>query len=300
MAYTQALPRPHSAQAGSSQDLVAILAGDLPDLPPGEAADAAADLRRMRSGHAVAVWRHPGWGQLVGWIVRSVPDCDPTLAAVHAIRNRQRAVDDPAYARSLAAYTRQVARRSPVESRPKARRIEELTWDPAEPEYEQRPSTDSLSGEASRLLSAAAIRPSETAWSLIAGGVDIAVDWWDGLATRTGMVGEELVAAARRSPQITGSQRLRANFDGPASRPLVALLVGGDQRGRWARQAAGVEAGLLYWCLLTRHLAGRGDAVSTPPPPIRRAWATHVAWIEQTATTPNVAVEPASGPTIAA
>src|SRR5579875_288152 len=108
MALTQATSRSVTGQTNSVEQLVAILAGPLPSLPPGEASVAAAELRRMRSGQAVAVWRHPGWGALVDWIVRAAPECDPTIAAVHAVRNRERALADADYARSLAGYVRRI------------------------------------------------------------------------------------------------------------------------------------------------------------------------------------------------
>ena len=299
MAFTQALSRSLPAPTKSAEELVTILAAPLPALPSGDTADAAAELRRMHSSCAVEVWRHPGWAQLVDWIVRRVPDCDPTTAAVHAVRNRERAVSDPDYARSLAGYVRQIAHRSAEEGR-KAQRVQELTWDPPQPPVERLRPTESLVAETASLLSVAGVRPSEESWNLINAGVDTAVDWWDGLAARTGLVGDELVRAARRSRQTTGNQRLRANFDGPTARPLVALLVGGDQRGRSARQAAGVEAGLLYWSMLVRRADTQGGAAPIPPAPIRRAWATHVDSIERAISSTDSAATPATGPTIAA
>lgn len=299
MAFTQALPRSVSRTI-AADELAGILAGPLPDLPPGETAEVAAELRRMQTARAVAVWRHPGWAAVVGWIVGRVPDCDPTIAAVHAVRNGQTAAQDPRYARSLAAYVRQIAHHSPLEARPKVRRVQELTWDPPEPAVtEERPEM-SLVDDANELLSAAGITPTERSGSLIAASVDIAVDWWDGFASRTGLVGHELVVASRQSPRVTGTQRLRANFDGPTARPLVALLVGGDQRGRWARQAAGTEAGLLYWSLLIRHSRDRCESAPLPPTPVRRAWATHVEWIDRAITSAGPATVPTIGPTVAA
>lgn len=299
MAPAQALPRPVPAPPGSTAELVAILARPLPALPHGAASEAAAELRRMQSRRALAVWRHPGWADLVGWIIRAAPDCDPTVAAVHAVVNRERALRDGGYARSLAVYVRRIAQRSAVDARRHAPRTEELIWDPPEPPFEGTRLTDSLAAEAGRLLSDAGVRPSQESWSLIATGVDVAVDWWVGLAARTGLVGQELVVAARQSWRTTGNHRLRTNFDGPTARPLVALLVGGDQRGRAARQAAGVEAGLLYWSLMVRHAAGEGVA-PVPPIPVRRAWTTHVEGIERAISSIGSTTTPAVGPTIAA
>lgn len=299
MALAQALPRPSTAPTGSAAELVAILARPLPALPPGGVSAAAAELRHMHSRRAASVWRHPGWTDLVGWIIRAVPDCDPTVAAVHAVSNRERALVDPGYARSLAAYVRRIAQRSAVEAHRHTPGTVELIWDPPEPSFEGARPTDSLAAEASRLLFEAGARPSRESWSLIATGVDIAVDWWVGLAERTGLVGDELVVASRQSWRTTGNHRLRTNFDGPTARPLVSLLVGGDQRGRAAREAAGVEAGLLYWSLLVRHSGGEEPA-PVPPMPIRRAWRTHVEGIEQAISSAGSAITPAIGPTIAA
>jgi hypothetical protein len=258
----------------------------------------------MKSNRAIEVWRHDGWGAVVGWIVRRVPDCDPTIAAVHAICNAAKAASDPGYARCLAGYVRQIAQRSSVDGAFRRERLEELAWDPPEPPSKPARPTDSLATVAAAMLSAAGVRVSGPAWGLIAPSIDVAVDWWDSLAARTGLVGDDLVVASRESMQTTGNHRLRANFDGPTARPLVALLVGGDQQGRWARRAARVEAGLLYWSLQARNASGRGESLPAPPAPVCRAWATHVEWIEHAidpttaATAPAVA--PATDPTVAA
>lgn len=299
MAFAQALSLSPKAPMKSAEELVAILASPLPALPPGDTGRTAAELRRMRTSCAAEVWRHPGWAELVGWIVRRVPDCDPTIAAVHAIRNRERALVDPGYARSLAGYVSRIAHRSGEECH-KVQRLEVLAWDPPEPPHVRPRPTESLLAETLGLLAAAGARPSEQSRTLISSAVDIAVDWWDGLAARSGLVGDELVRAARRSRQTTGSQRLRANFDGPAARPLVALLVGGDQRGRAARGAAGVEAGLLYWALLVRRADSRGGVAPVPPAPVLRAWVTHVGSIERVIGSTGSAASPGTGPTIAA
>jgi hypothetical protein len=242
-------------------------------------------LRRMGSADAVAVWRHSGWGDVVGWINRRVPDCDPTVAAIHAVRNAPRAVEDVDYARRLAGYVVRVAKHSRWE--PSAHdRLDELTWDPPEPSRTYR-RTESLVEEAASLLTAVGIHVNETVRGILAPSIDIAVDWWDALATRTGLVGDELVAAARLPRQTTGGWRLSAQFDGPAARPLVALLVGGDQPGRQAREASGVEAGLLYWSLQVRLANSLGDQLPVPPTAIVRAWATNIAWIQRTVSPAN-------------
>jgi hypothetical protein len=252
----------------------------------------------MSGDEAAEIWRHSGWGEVVGWINRRVPDCDPTVAAIHAVRNAPRATNDPEYARHLAGYLVRVANHSRWEP-PADNRAEELTWDPPEPSCTYRP-TDSLADEARGLLSAAGIRVSDTVWGVLAPSIDIAVDWWDALAGRTGLAGEDLVAAARQPRQTTGNWRLSGQFDGPAARPLVALLVGGDQRGRHAREASGVEAGLLYWSLRVRFARSIGDQAPVPPTPIVRAWGTNIAWIQRTLEISSPSPGPGLGPTIAA
>lgn len=256
------------------------------------------ELRRMQSSRAAAVWRHPGWSGVVAWIIHRVPDCDPTLAAVHAIRNAGRASADAEYARCLAGYLVRVANRSRRGLRPQAH-VEQLTSDPPEPPPACRP-TDSLAAEAAGVLSAAGVTIPPAVWEVLAPGVDVAVDWWDALAARTGLVGEELVVAARQSRSTTGKWRLSNHFQGPAARPVVALLVGGDQGGRQARQAAGVEAGLLYWSLLARRATSLGHPLPVPPAPIRRAWATSVALIQRTLEPPTTRTGQSNDPTIAA
>lgn len=277
-----------------------ILSLPLPVLPSGSVWEVAVELRAMQTRRAVTVWLHPGWEAIVGWILRRTPDCDPTVAAVHAVRNADRVRSDPDYARCLAGYMQHVARRLPIEERRAAHRTVELTWEPAdEPVGFDRP-TASLAGEVEQLLAAAGIRIGASVRELIGPAVDVAVDWWDGLAIRTGLVGEDLLEAARRSDGITASQRLASHFEGPAARPLVALLTGGDQKGRQARRASGSEAGLLYWALLARHASDRGDPLPLPPVAVRRAWATHLKLIEDVTSEGTAAVDMASGPTVAA
>lgn len=278
------------SSSGPTERLVTILSGSLPELPSDEVHRVAAELRMMTSERAAEVWRHPGWAAVVSWIHQWVPECDPTIAAVHAVRNAERASMDPKYARSLASYVRQIAHRSSVEERRRDRQTEELTWDPEEPPRGPARPIDSLADDAAGLLSACGLTVSEAAWRLIGPSIDLAVDWWDDLAVRTGRVGLDLVVAARHSKQMSGEQRLRARFDGPAARALVALLLGGDQQGRRARRAAGTEAGLVYWSVLARRASTRHESRPVPPAPIRRAWATHIGGIEQT-------IEP-SGPAV--
>ena len=254
----------------------------------------------MRSDQAVTIWRHPGWCQLVGWVLHGVPDCDPTAAAVHGVRKANRAVNDPSYARSLSGYLRQVALHDSVD-RPGASRLEELTWDPPAPGIVAARPHSSLSEDTARLLKTSGVHLPNRAWAVIAPSVDIAIDWWDGLASRTGLVGEDLVAAARQpSHTRTEGWRLRTNFEGPTARPLVALLVGGDQQGRRVREVAGVESGLLYWSLLARRAAALGRPSPVPPPAVRRAWATTISWIDQALDSGHPADVPTAAPTVAA
>ena len=280
--------------------LVTVLSGPLPSLPDGDTRRVIREVREMQTQQAVAIWGHPGWRRLVGWVLGRVPECDPTAAAVHAVRNAERAVADPGYARSLSGYLRQVALHGSTD-RSWGRRFEELTWDPPAPGAVPARPASSLSDDTARLLELSGVRVAARAWSVIGPSVDIAVDWWDALASRTGLVGDDLVAAARQpSHTRTEGWRLRANFEGPAARPLVALLAGGDQQGRRVREVAGVEAGLLSWSLLARRAASLGQEAPVPPAPVRRAWATTIGWIEQ-ALNPNQAADgPTAAPTVAA
>lgn len=254
----------------------------------------------MQTKRALAVWRHPGWEAVVGWILRRTPDCDPTVAAVHAVRNADRVRSDPDYARCMAGYMQHIARRRPLDERRVAYKTVELTWEPADDTNSLERPTASLAREVEQLLEAVGIRIGDSVRELIEPAVDVAVDWWDALATRTGLVGDDLLEAARRSDGITASQRLTSHFEGPAARPLVALLTGGDQKGRQARRAAGSEAGLLYWALLARQAGERGAPLPEPPVAVRRAWATHLRLIEDVASQGATAVTVGAGPTVAA
>jgi hypothetical protein len=281
MATARALPESQSVLPGTAPDeLAAILVGSLPVLPAGGVGDVAAELRAMSSETARAVWAHPGWAELVGWILRRVPDCDPTTAAVHAVRKATHTRVDDRYTVSLARYVKRVAEGCSLD-RLWVTDMAELTWDPPEPERAAPAPSTSLALEAGRLLASVGVEVSRPAWDLIAASVDIAVDWWNGLAERTGLEGDDLIQAARRSNRMPGDWRLRSHFDGPAARPLVALLVGGDQMGRQARNHAGAEVGLVYWALLARHADQCGQTPPVPPAPIVRAWATSIGWVEK-------------------
>ena len=300
MATAQALPqlevrRPPTA-AG---ELASILAGPLPALPPGDVAKVSAELRAMSSRDAGDVWRHPGWSALIGWILGRCPECDPITAAVHAIRNAARAVDDAGYAVSLARYVRRIAENSAVD-RPPASEMIELTWDLPEPEHRFPCTSTSLAVEAADLLRAVRVVVSQPAWEVIVPSIDIAVDWWDTLASRTGLAGDALVAVARQTNRITVDWRLRAHFEGPAARPLVALLMGGDNIGRWARRDAGTEIGLVYWSLLGRRANLAGEIPPVPPAPVARGWATSIQWVEKVVDPGGDSADPRIGPIVAA
>lgn len=300
MATAQALPElhvPHPPTAAGQ--LAGILAGPLPVLPPGDIAEVSAELRAMSSCRSVAVWRHPGWSAVIGWILGRCPECEPTTAAVHAVRNAARAVDDAGYAVSLARYVRRIAENSAVD-RPPATEIIDLTWDAPEPERSIACVSTSLAVEAADLLRAVGVVVSQSAWGVIAPSIDIAVDWWDALASRTGLAGDDLVAAARQTNRITVDWRLRAHFEGPAARPLVALLMGGDNVGRWARRDAGTEIGLVYWSLLARRANLAGEISPVPPAPVVRAWATSIQWVEKVVDPGGESADPRIGPIVAA
>lgn len=281
MATAQALPRLEVRRPPTAaRQLASILAGPLPALPPGDVAKVSAELRAMSSRHAGDVWRHPGWSALIAWILSRCPECDPTTAAVHAVRNAARAVDDGGYAVSLARYVRRIAENSAVD-RPPASEMIELNWDPPEPEQRVARASTSLAVEAADLLRAVGVVVSQPTWEVIVPSIDIAVDWWDTLASRTGLAGDALVAVARQTNRITVDWRLRAHFEGPAARPLVALLMGGDNVGRWARRDAGTEIGLVYWSLLARRANLAGEIPPVPPAPVARGWATSIQWVEK-------------------
>lgn len=300
MATAQALPRlqvPRPLTA--AEQLAGILAGPLPALPPGETAEVSAELRAMSTCRAVAAWRHPGWSAVIGWILRRCPECDPTTAAVHAVRNAARAVEDAGYAVSLARYVRRIAENSTVD-RPPATEMIDLTWDPPEPEHSIACASTSLAVEAADLLRAVGVVVSQPAWEVIAPSIDIAVDWWDALARRTCLGGDDLIAAARQTNRLTVDWRLRAHFEGPSARPLVALLMGGDNVGRWARRDAGTEIGLVYWSLLARRAYLAGEVPPVPPAPVVRAWATSIRWVEKVVDAGGESAERRIGPIVAA
>jgi len=249
----------------------------------------------MDTPEARAVWRHEGWAELVGWIVRRVPDCDPVVPAIHALRRAPAALtdpEDPTVARRVVA----IARRSPAD-----RRGADLPLDdePAEVLHPVDRQGESLVGEVADLLRLADIRPSTEAREVILAAVDVAADWWDGFASHTGLLGADLVVAARDAARMSSEWRLRRYEAGAAGRPLVALLLGGDQWGLAARRAGGQEASLVLWALLVRRARRANGPDPVPPAAVIRAWKSTVQLIER-AVTAAVGDTPATGPTAAA
>jgi hypothetical protein len=208
-------------------------------------------------------------------------------------------VEDAGYAVSLARYVRRIAENSTLD-RESTTEMVELTWDPPEPEQRTGRVSSSLAVEAAELLQSAGIPVSQPTWEMIAPSIDIAVDWWDVLAGRTGLAGDELVAAARQTNRTTVDWRLRAHFEGPAARPLVALLMGGDNVGRWARRDSGSEVGLVYWSLLVRRALLAGEIPPVPSAPVVRAWATSIQWVEKVVDPVGKSVDIRIGPISAA
>jgi hypothetical protein len=153
--------------------------------------------------------------------------------------------------------------------------------------------------EVEDLFSAVGVAPSAAEWQEISAAVDIGTDWLDRFAARTGLCGEELVAAARDSASMPSELRLRQHFQGPTGRPLVALLLGGDQWGQRARRLCGREASLLLWALTLRWARQTEEQDRIPPVPVVGAWVTTVRLISEAMTQRETAT-PDFGPTVAA
>jgi hypothetical protein len=139
-------------------------------------------------------------------------------------------------------------------------------------------------GEAGELLRDAGVSISETAWEVVSAGVDIAVDWLDEFASSSSKAGEVLFASARQAEALPSVQRLRAHFRGPEGRPLVALLLGGDQWGAAARRSGSCEASLVLWAFKLRHAREGRDPEPVPSAPVTRAWSTTMRLIEEAVT----------------
>lgn len=233
----------------------------------------------MESDLAIAVWRHHGWGGVVGWIVKRVPSCDPTVAAVHAVRRAPLVQEGGEEAFRLAEFLLRTARRSPADRWP--RNTDLLRPDPiVQPPCAPVAVSASLWTEAEQLLTTAGITLDDFTRRLISESIDIAVDWWADFADQAGATGKALLTEARTTDRINGRIRLRSRFSGAAGRPLVALLMGGDQRARRAREASGMEAGLIFWALLTRRVQTAGGPMPQPPAAVTRAWSMTIAQID--------------------
>jgi hypothetical protein len=270
--------------ASASTELGAILLGDLPDLPPGDVCTAASELRYMRTPRARLVWTHPGWAALCRWITRTIPDCDPIVPAIHAMRQTLEVRSNPPAVHGVARRVLAVARKSPAD---RCRGEVSLDWDPPDLGPTTQPGCESLASEAASLFRVCAIFPPPAAWLTISPSLDIATDWLDRFAAHSGLTGRALLARARDSERMSSEWRLRRYLQGPTGRPLVALLLGGDQWGRAARRACGQEAGLVFWALEMRRARRGGEPDPVPAAPVVRAWSTTVRLIENATGTQN-------------
>jgi hypothetical protein len=284
--------------SSAAAELASILAETVPCLPSGSIDSVAAELREMSSPAARAVWGDDRWIAVVGWVLRRVPECDPVLPAMHAVRRATMLNGDPHSMNCVARYVLAAARRCVVD-RPYARSAR-LEWEPVAEAMVRPSGAVSLSQEAGELLRATGVGVSAAAWGAISEHVDIAVDWLDGFAANTSHRGEALMVAARDSAAMTSGSRLRHHIPGPAARPLVALLLGGDQWGRQGRQESGTEVSLVLWALAARRarLCGEGDPV--PPTPVVRAWATAAQLIDRALAPAEVPAGPDFAPSVAA
>jgi hypothetical protein len=236
----------------------------------------AHEVREVRTHYARVLWRHPTWAALYGWFVVVTPDCDPVLPALHAIREARIGHPSPPVER-IARRATSIAHKNP----------RNRCWDEAElwpqvpvPPAQTPNAPRSIVPEVAELFRRAGISPADAAWDAISTGVDIGIDWLDEFASNSKLRGDKLIAAARDARAIPSRQRLRAHFYQAEGRPLVALLLGGDQWGSVARLAAGCEASLLLWALKLRHANEVGEPEPVPPPPVVKAWATTCQLIE--------------------
>ena len=236
----------------------------------------AHEVREVRTPYARVLWRHPAWAALYGWFVVVTPDCDPVLPALHAIREARIGRPSPSADR-IARRATSIAHNNPGNRcRDEAELWPEVPVAPAPTPNAPR----SIVPEVAELFRRAGISPAEAAWDAISIGVDIGIDWLDQFASSSKLRGDKLIAAARDAPAIPSRQRLRAHFCQAEGRPLVALLLGGDQWGSAARQAAGCEASLLLWALKLRHAMEAGEPAPVPPRPVVKAWSTTSQLIE--------------------
>jgi hypothetical protein len=284
--------------SSAAAELASILAEPLLCLPPGPVDSVASELREMSSPAARAVWGDDRWMAVVGWVLRRVPECDPVLPAIHAVRRAPMLNEDPHSTNCLARYVLTAARRCVVD-RPYARSAR-LEWEPVAEAMVRPLDAVSLAQEAGELLRATGVVVSGAAWGAISEHVDIAVDWLDGFAANTTHRGEALVVAARDSAAMTSGSRLRHHVSGPAARPLVALLLGGDQWGRQGRQECGTEVSLVLWALAARRARLCGEADPVPPIPVVRACATAAKLVDRALAPTEVPAGPELAPSVAA
>jgi hypothetical protein len=143
------------------------------------------------------------------------------------------------------------------------------------------PRSNSLVIEAALLLRQEGIHMSQSTWDLVSEGIDIGVDWWLDVAKSSGLTGADLVARVTAdSSSLSSGRRLREYFDGPAGRPLVALLLGTDQLGSVALRSTGTRPSLIVASVEARHAGSVGKPMSRPAPATVRAWKTAVARID--------------------
>ncbi len=282
----------------AAAELASILAAPLPSLPTGPIDSVAAELREMSSPAAKALWGDDQWIAVIGWVLRRVPECDPVLPAIHAFRRAPMLDRDPHSVNCVARYVLAAARRCVVD-RPYAR-FARLEWEPVAEAMVRPSDAMSLAQEAEELLRANGVVMSRAAYEAIFEHVDIAVDWLDGFASTSSHRGEALVVAARDSAAMTSGSRLRRHIAGPAARPLVALLLGGDQWGRLGRQDSGTEVSLVLWALACRRARLYGEADPVPPAPVVRAWATAAQLVDRALTPTDVPANPELAPSVAA
>ena len=285
----------YSVPPNSLNQLALILGSPLPQLPQKSIATLARELREVSTPGARNTWVHPGWADVVQWVTHNVPDCDPVVPAIHAVRLAEQIRTKEVTPARVANYVLCAAKSS---HRDQSLNHMSLNWDPPYIE-ESRPRSHSLSQEASELLKQNRIVLSGDAWKQVSEGIDIAVDWLDGFTSRSKLSGSNIFSSARNSEAMSSEVRLRRYFSGPTSRPLVSLLLGGDQWGSLARKASGNEASLVLWSLnLRRSRDTSGDDV-IPPAPVIRAWRTTTNLIEKAVSSSEVnAIEQV--PTVAA
>ncbi|NNN21654.1 MAG: hypothetical protein HKL80_06595 [Acidimicrobiales bacterium] len=265
------------SSSGSLSRLALILGNPLPELPRENIISFARELRKISTTRACNTWVHPGWAEVVQWITKNVPGCDPVVPAIHAVRLAEQVRTNEVSTYRAANYVLSAARRS---LRGQNSKDLPLSEDIASID-ESRPNPTSLSEEASELFRKNGIVVGNQTWQLVSEGIDIAVDWLDDFSTRNNLTGCSIFSTARDSESLSSKTRLRKYFSGQASKPLVSLLLGGDQWGTLARKSCGNEASLVLWSLGLRRSRQVGDEYQNPPAPVVRAWRTTTELIER-------------------